>query len=190
MEKIPPNLSFWREIVLYLIIAVYLGYKYSTGRDINVILDRSQERAESFLGYIINLPFQIVEVCIDYPLKELYRFGPSIVGWEGQSLPLICSQITHMGDESFWSRNLDECQKIYDNKEVAMLHFRKPLVFCIISYLAFLVIRSLVQAWAIKEQNRPHPEMVEIYQTFKMLMNVVHKGFNGREDDRRRSRHR
>ena len=174
--------------MLYLIIAVYLGYKYSTGRDVNAIFDESLEKVEMCLGYIINFPSQIVEICIDYPLKELFRFGPSVVGWEGQSLSLICSQITHMGDESFWSRNIDECQKIYDNKEMAMLHFRKPMVFVILSYLAFLMIRSLVQAWAIKKQNRPHPEMVEIYQTFKMLMNIVQRGSNGRDDDRRRGR--
>ena len=190
IQKAPSNPSFKREILLYLIITAYVGYKYSSGRDINAILDQCLEMAEMCLGYIINLPFQIVETCIDYPLKELYRYGPSVVGWEGQSLSLICSQITHMGDESFWSRNADECQKIYDTKELAALHFRKPLVFLFLAYLAFLVIRSLIHTWAIRQQNRPHPEMVEIYQTFKMLMKVLQRGLNGRDDERRNTRHR
>lgn len=176
--------------MLYLIITVYVGYKCSSGRDINVISDQCLEMAEMCLGYIINLPFQIVETCIDYPLKELYRYGPSVVGWEGQSLSNVCSQITHMGDESFWSRNVDECQKIYDTKELAALHFRRPLVFLFLAFLAFLVIRSLIHTWAIRQQNRPHPEMVEIYQTFKMLMKVLHRGLNGRDDERRNTRRR
>lgn len=116
--------------------------------------------------------------------------GPSLVGWEGQPLPQICAQMTMMGDESFWSRNVEECQKIYDTKETASLHFRKPMLFIILLYFLFLAIRSLLRTWAIREQNRPHPEMVEIYQTFKMLMKVLQRGMVFKDDGRRRGFHR
>ena len=116
--------------------------------------------------------------------------GPAVIGWEGQPLPQICAQITHMGDHAFWSRNKDECQKIFDTKEMAALHIRRPIVLLILAYLLFLAIRNLVHTRAVREQNRPHPEMVEIYQTFKMLMRVLQRGMNAQDDEKRRGIHR
>lgn len=178
--------GLYRELLLYVIITSYVAYKFSTGRDINVLMDQFMEYIEVAMAFIINLPIQILESFIDYPLKELYRNGPAIIGWEGQSLALICAQVTHMGDESFWSRNMAECEKIYATKERAALYFRRPLVFIVLFYILFLVVRSLVHARAVREQNRPPPEMVEIYRTFKMVMKVIQRGMNNEYDDRRR----
>jgi len=89
-----------------------------------------------------------------------------------------------MGDAAFWDRNIDECQKIYETKEVASLHYRKPMVYLFLAYLLFLVVQSLIRTWAIRRQNRPHPEMVETYQAFKLLTKVLHRGMTIRDDDK------
>lgn len=89
-----------------------------------------------------------------------------------------------MGDEQFWKRNMDECQKIYETKELASLHFRRPIVFLILAYLLFLAIRSLVRTAAIRGQNRPPHDMIETYKAFQILLRVFHRGLNRLEDDR------
>lgn len=127
-------------------------------------------------NWIVNLPARMIENCIDHPLKELYRYGPSVIGWEGTSLEKICTQITHMGDENFWSRNIEECEKIYWNKERAMLHVRKPLVYILLIVAIFFGVQSLVKTWAIRLQNRPHHEMVETYEAFRLMMRVIRRG--------------
>ena len=117
------------------------------------------------------------------------RYGPSIMGWEGAPLPQICLQITHMGDEAFWKRNMDECTRIYEAKEKTALQIRKPIVYLMTLYIIFLVIRSLVQAWALRHRKREvDPDMLETYQAFNMLMRQIRRGLkpiskSNRHDD-------
>ena len=135
------------------------------------------------LGYIdviitgiLNLPSLLVKTIINDPLKELYRHGPSVIGWEGSSLPSICTQITHMGDENFWYKNIDECEKIYANKEMAMLHVRKPILYIVIALSIFFAVQSLMKTWAIQRQNRPPKEMIETYEAFRLVMKIIRRG--------------
>lgn len=98
-----------------------------------------------------------------------------------------------MGDEQFWRRNMNECEKIYHTKEMASLHFRRPIVYFILCYLLFLMIRSLVHTAAIRRQNRPSQDMVETYKAFQMVLRVLSRGMKRIEDDhnmmdRRRNR--
>ena len=39
-------------------------------------------------------------------------------------------------------------------------------------------IRSIVKARAVREQNRPSQEMVEVYHAFKILIKVLKRGMN------------
>jgi len=142
------------------------------------IIEGTEYIAES----VTKLPTLITETCIEYPLKEMYRYGPSIVGWEGSTLANICTQVTHMGDESFWNRNIEECIKIYENKEVAMLHVRRPVVYIALAYISFLITQSLVKTWAIRKQNRPHREMVETYEAFRLLSKLIQRGMTPRKN--------
>jgi hypothetical protein len=89
---------------------------------------------------LINLPLHIFDVIIEFPLRELYRHGPTFVGWEGESLAKICSRITHYGNEEFWARNMAECQEIYASKEAAAMQIRKPiLIGFIVLILLYMV---------------------------------------------------
>jgi hypothetical protein len=134
------------------------------------------EYIEYGIHWILNLPSEIIENCIDHPLKETYRNGPSVIGWEGSSLANICSQVTHMGDETFWTRNMDECEKIYRSKETAMLYVRKPLLYLVLIVCLFYTVQSFMKTWAIQRQNRPHTEMVEIYEAFNLITKIIRRG--------------
>ncbi len=160
-----------------------------TGEDVIDLFHRSVDIFDQTLQLFVNLPSMIVNSCIEYPLREMYRFGPAVIGWEGQPLPLICSQVTHMGDETFWRKNMDECQKIYDTKEEASLHYRKPLVYIFLAYMLFRMVQSLVRTYAIRRQNKPNPEMIETYEAFRLLMRVIQRALS-RIDDGRRGRYR
>ncbi len=139
-------------------------------------LDIVYEYVDTATTTIQNIPTFLIEMTINHPLKELYRYGPNVIGWEGSPLPSICAQITHMGDENFWSKNIDECEKIYSNKEMAMLHVRRPILYLIIALAMFFAIQSLLKTWAIQKQNRPSREMVETYEAYRLVMKVLRRG--------------
>ena len=73
---------------------------------------------DRLVSFVVMVPFHFVEVVIEAPIKQIYRYGPSMFGWEGLSYPRICARITYHGDEAFWAKNLPECKKIFAAKEV------------------------------------------------------------------------
>lgn len=125
------------------------------------------------------------EICITSVISFLLtlcyaylRYGPAIIGigWEGASLPRICNQITHMGDESFWGRNIEECEQIYRSKELAALHLRRPFIYIFFLYLIFSAVRSLFQSWRARDPSDEHVEMMEVYRAFHILLRQMRKG--------------
>ncbi len=80
-------------------------------------------------------------VAIELPLKQLYRYGPSVSlfsfgefgFWQGRTLPQICSRMTQQ-DASFWARNIEECKDIYKAKEFAFV-----MMIQTIAYMSFIV---------------------------------------------------
>eukprot|EP00581_Thalassiosira_minuscula_P005559 CAMPEP_0183736884 /NCGR_PEP_ID=MMETSP0737-20130205/50498_1 /TAXON_ID=385413 /ORGANISM="Thalassiosira miniscula, Strain CCMP1093" /LENGTH=501 /DNA_ID=CAMNT_0025971013 /DNA_START=39 /DNA_END=1544 /DNA_ORIENTATION=+ len=129
---------------------------------------------------ILNFPFWLFDAVIEYPLRELYRHGPSIIGWEGQPLPRICAQITYHGDESFWSRNIEECERIYYAKESAALQVRKPIVIVSLLFVAFYVVKEIIAARALRMRERIDPNMVETYRAIHMLTRQLRRAMNAR----------
>ena len=112
---------------------------------------------------------------IHIPLMELYRNGPWMVGWEGTPLPQICSRITYHGDEMFWSRNLDECQRIFLQKQDAWLRVARPLWWMVLVGFVFLLVR-----WLLASFRRPPPvnrDMVETYRAWQILLQQASKTF-------------
>jgi len=110
---------------------------------------------------------------IQLPLRDLYRHGPWLLGWEGASLPQICARITFHGDELFWSRNLEECQRIYIAKEEAWLRVSRPLLWTVLFLLTAYALRFLVTEF----RKTPPPstsnadrEMVEVYRAWQTLL--------------------
>ncbi|EEC45767.1 predicted protein [Phaeodactylum tricornutum CCAP 1055/1] len=126
---------------------------------------------------------------IELPLQELYRHGPWMVGWEGESLPRICARITYHGDAAFWSRNLEECERIYDAKEEAFLRIARPSVYIVLVVLVMLFARWLVaealHVWADRDRRRAaayrqrhhgmDADMMETYRAWQTLMRQVQR---------------
>jgi nitrate reductase gamma subunit len=123
----------------------------------------------------------IFETVLNMPLRELYRYGPAVIGWEGESLPKICARITFHGDELFWMRNVEECQRIFSLKEDAWLRLTRPIVYLGLLCAVVQIARMLVREHALQQrpQNR---DMVETYQAFQILMRQVKRGLNSHRD--------
>jgi hypothetical protein len=123
----------------------------------------------------------IFETVLNMPLRELYRYGPAFIGWEGEALPKICARITFHGDEMFWMRNVEECQRIYGFKEDAWLRLTRPMVYLILLYALVQIARMLVREHAL--QRRPqNRDMVEAYHAFQILMRQVRRGLYSHGD--------
>jgi hypothetical protein len=114
---------------------------------------------------------------VQIPLTELYRYGPWMVGWEGASLPHICSRITYHGDEVFWSRNLEECQRIFDQKQDAWLQMARPLWWILLSSLVLMIVRWLVDALR-HSPPPPDRDMVETYRAWQILLQQASRTFH------------
>ena len=72
-KKSELNPGFKRELGLYAIIVLYLGWMLATGENIGHLFERSVEKVELLFLKLMNLPLQMMDTFIDYPLKELYR---------------------------------------------------------------------------------------------------------------------
>jgi hypothetical protein len=123
------------------------------------------------------------EVFVNLPLRELYRYGPSIVGWEGASLPSVCARITYHGDEEFWKRNMEECQSIFDSKEEAMLRMVRPGLYVTALVVGFWVIRALVREHAMslrRNVKAPDQDMIETYRAFNVIFKQMGRAMNDR----------
>jgi hypothetical protein len=115
------------------------------------------------------------QAVVQIPLTELYRHGPWMVGWEGASLPHICSRITYHGDEVFWSRNLEECQRIFGQKQDAWLQMARPVWWILLLSLVLLTVR-----WIVDALRRPPPldrDMVETYRAWQILLHQASRAF-------------
>ncbi|EJK66738.1 hypothetical protein THAOC_12307, partial [Thalassiosira oceanica] len=166
--------------VLLVSFVSWLTYSRAAEVDWDYALEEAAIRVERVFFHVMNSPFWLFDALIQYPLKELYRHGPSIVGWEGETLPRICAQITYHGDEAFWSRNMDECERIYQSKEAAAMQIRKPIAIGCMIFIAFFMVKSIVEARAraLQRQQRVDPNMVETYQAIHMLIRQLKRAGN------------
>lgn len=139
--------------------------------------DMATNKLESIFLAVVNIPFYLFAVMIEFPLRELYRHGPSLIGWEGESLARICSRVTHYGDEDFWKRNMEECEEIYASKEAAAMQIRKPALIGVIVLILFYMVKSIVEAQAMRRQHLD-PNMVETYRAITMLARQLKRAVN------------
>jgi len=185
MNKVPrPRSIFFTFIEIFGVLIVtfvsWLAYSRAAEVDWDYALEEAVIRMERVVLHIMNSPFWLFDSLIQYPLKELYRHGPSIIGWEGETLPRICAQITYHGDEAFWSRNMDECERIYQSKEAAAMQIRKPIAIGCMILIAFFMVKSIVEARAraLQRQQRVDPNMVETYRAIHMLIRQLKRAGN------------
>mmetsp|Transcript_18229 Transcript_18229/g.25930 ORF Transcript_18229/g.25930 Transcript_18229/m.25930 type:complete len:299 (+) Transcript_18229:189-1085(+) len=110
---------------------------------------------------------------VNKSLLALYRHGPSVIGWEGLSYPLICSRVTLYGNEEFWSKNYEECAAIYNAKELSFLAFTRPLV-----YLFFFLFLMVAIVRGTRRRQPPlDPNMVETFRSIQMLARQLKRAF-------------
>ena len=166
--------------VLLVSFGSWLAFSSAAEVDWDYAMEEAAIRLERMVFHVMNSPFWLFDALIQYPLKELYRHGPSIVGWEGETLPRICSQITYHGDEAFWSRNMDECERIYQSKEAAAMQIRKPIAIGCMILIAFFMVKSIVEARAraLQRQQRVDPNMVETYRAIHVLIRQLKRAGN------------
>ncbi|KAK1745255.1 hypothetical protein QTG54_004546 [Skeletonema marinoi] len=170
------------EFVGIVAVAIVSWRLYSAAScvDWDHFFDAMVTKFEVFVWNVVSLPFWLFDVLVEFPLRELYRYGPSIVGWEGEPLPRICSQITYTGDEGFWSRNIEECERIYRAKEDAAMLFRKPLLVSVIVVVVFYMVKSIVAARALRRRERIDPNMLETFRAINMLSRQLRRAMNTR----------
>jgi hypothetical protein len=124
------------------------------------------------ISFVVMVPFHFVEVVIEAPVKQIYRYGPSLFGWEGLSYPQICARITYHGDEAFWAKNLHECKKIFASKEGAVLNVCKPVIYIVLFLSTLSIAHSFVKASA---KSKPDPDMVATFKAFRTLSKQLKK---------------
>jgi hypothetical protein len=159
-----------------LVVAYASWYIYGASQRID--WEHVSNKVESWVFAVMNFPFKLFDTLIEVPLREVYRHGPSIVGWESEPLPRICSRITYHGDEIFWTRNIDECERIYQSKELAAMQVRKPIVIGFLMIAIFYMIKSIVEARALRMRERVDPNMVETYRAIQMLTRQLRRAVN------------
>lgn len=166
--------------ILAVVVVSWWSYSAACYVDWEDFFDSMITKFELSVWSIVSLPFWLFDVLVEFPLRELYRYGPSVVGWEGEPLPRICAQITYTGDEGFWSRNIEECERIYRAKEDAAMLFRKPLLVSVIVVVIFYMVKSIVEARALRRRERIDPNMVETFRAINMLSRQLRRAMNTR----------
>jgi hypothetical protein len=123
--------------------------------------------------FAMSILLSIFQRIFDIPIRELYRHGPNLIGWENLDLPTICSRITYHGDPDFWRRNMEECHAIYLGKEEAFVRVCRPIMYAAFSVVIFMVIRHLVAVYAESKRDRTDRAVVETYHAFQNMIRII-----------------
>ncbi|KAG7364216.1 hypothetical protein IV203_037418 [Nitzschia inconspicua] len=141
---------------------------------------------ELIWSFSSGLMVSIFQQLFDIPIRELYRHGPYLIGWENLDLPTICSRITYHGDREFWRRNLEECQAIYGAKEEAFVRVCRPIMYVLLFAVLFLVIRHLVAVYGESKRDRTDRAVVETYHAFQNMIRVITRSMDRQQGGGRR----
>jgi len=141
---------------------------------------------EDAMKYVVQKAVDVFYLLFDLPIRELYRHGPYLIGWESMDMPDICSRITYHGDREFWSRNRAECQAIFNSKEEAFVRVCRPAMYLVLVMVLFAAIRHLVAVYAENKRDRTDRAVLETYHAFQTMIRLI-----TRQVDRQygRSRH-
>lgn len=158
--KAEPTWSYGEpSVILFVAIAAVAAYFYG-----NI-----------FLEYIGIFGKEVHYVLFDLPFRELYKYGPHVIGWEGLDLAEVCSRITYHGNRDFWVRNFEECEAIYAGKEEAFLRVTRPMAYLIFLVTFFLAIRHLVTRYAESKRDKTDRVVLETYHAFQTLVRLANR---------------
>lgn len=176
-QKVIRHQNFFSLLLLFVSGPLLGGYclLYNHGQEGIVFRLKETIRhiSQNLLVLVGQLWSFVVHGLVDASLRAIYRYGPSSIGWEGSSLPKICSRVTFYGTEEFWMKNYDECLSIYDSKEVSFLAYTRPLVLMLLLCLIFILLLVIAR-------RRPQPidpNMEETFRSIQMLARQLKRAF-------------
>ncbi len=140
--------------------------------------------------------WRIVSYVLDWPAREIYRYGPSIVGWEGRDLIDICTQMNrryyfvglgrdghNYEDREYWRQNPEACETIYRMKEESFARMCRPVWYLIVLVAGFYAVQRVVQKFFAKSSgpplNRVDRAVLDMYRALQILSKE-----HQRQDDR------
>jgi hypothetical protein len=121
----------------------------------------------------------------DWPARELYRYGPSAIGWEGRDMIDICTLMnrrffnglgggrSEFDDRDYWSRNMETCDTMYAMKEESFVRMCRPIWYLTLMSLCFVIVKQLVVAAASYDKKpKTNPTDRAILKTYYALQNL------------------
>jgi len=155
----PPTWTVWEYIAL-IVTVVAIAVRYG-----EYVLDR-----------VMMGTAEVYYFLFDFPFREFYRYAPRFVGgWEGDDLPDICSRITYYGDRSFWMRNVEECESIYEAKEEAFIRVVRPGVYILMFIILFWAAQHLVASYAEQKRDRTDRAVLDTYHAVQTLIRLSNR---------------
>jgi hypothetical protein len=170
-----------------------------------IVVDRFDGWNQFIISLLLLIPndlpsmWQFVSYVLDWPAREMYRYGPSIIGWEGRELIDICTQMNRQyyfggfgrdgynyEDRNYWNQNLEACQTIYRMKEESFARMCRPLWYLTVLVVGFFAIQRLIDKLLFKpsgpQLNRVDRAILDTYRAITMLT----REHQSQEDRRRR----
>ena len=132
----------------------------------------------TIMNWFIDKSIEYFYLIFDLPIREIYRYGPYMIGWEGMDLPDVCSRITYYGDRMFWTRNYEECENIYYSKEEVFVRTCRPVLYILLLVLLFIIIRHLIAVYAESKRDRTDRAVIETYHAFQTLIRLANRQGN------------
>ena len=185
---------------LVVATAILFGVIFS----IPIVLNRFDSWNQFLYSIIVLIPhdlpsmWRIVSYVLDWPAREVYRYGPSIVGWEGRDLIDICTQMNrryyfvglgrdghNYEDREYWRQNPEACETIYRMKEESFARMCRPFWYLTVLIVSFILIQQLVHNFIAKSPGRQlnHADraVLDMYKALQILSRE-----HRRQDDRLR----
>lgn len=112
--------------------------------------------------------FNLYTRLIVKPLRNLYLYGPSWIGWQGLSSSQICASVTQFS-ELFWLDHDQECQELITNKfEAYKISLESSLHFMCLFFLLrelYLILCVCRKKHHLNQTNYSPPIYVGIPST-------------------------
>jgi len=130
--------------------------------------------------------WRILSYVLDWPAREIYRYGPSIIGWEGRDLIDICAQMNRQyyfvgfsGDgnnyehREYWRQNPQGCETMYRMKEESFARMCRPIWYLTVLVAAFFAMQRLIEKLFAKPSgpplNRVDRAVLDMYRALHTL---------------------
>jgi hypothetical protein len=157
-----------------------------------IVVDRFDGWNQLIISLLLSIPsdlpsmWRLVSYFLDWPAREMYRYGPSIVGWEGRELIDICTQMNrqyyfggfgrdgyNQEDREYWRQNIGACETIYRMKEESFARMCRPFWYLTVLVVGFFAMQRLAEKFFAKpsgpQLNRVDRAILDTYRAITML---------------------